>query len=394
MLAALQRPWGPILDRRAETGSKRDRRLDLFRGLALIFIFVDHIRGNPLGWFTIRNYGFSDATEIFVFISGYSAARAYGMSAAGGDFLFTSARIWRRCWQLYVAHILLFIIFATHVASVSARFGNPMFAEEMNVASFLRDPEATLLQVLLLRFRPLNMDVLPLYIVLLLAFPLILPLLKRLPWVTLALSAALWQCTRAFDINFHTYPSGGVWFFDPSAWQLLFVLGALTALRPEIPARIAASRRWLDIPVAAFLTFALVVVLGWKFPAVERLLPQHLLTWMYPIDKTALDPLRLIHFLCVAYAAARFIAPESPVTRLPPLRPLVVCGRHSLEIFCLGTLLSLSAMILLGEARDSLVLQLATAATGIAVMIGAAGCLDWYQRREKDLSAARRGGNP
>lgn len=388
-----QRPQETILENRAEAVSKRDRRLDLFRGLALIFIFVDHIPHNPLGWFTIRNYGFSDATEIFVFISGYSAARAYGMSTASGDALFTSARILRRCWQLYVAHILLFIIFATHVASVSARFGNPMFAEEMNVANFLRDPDTTLLQVLLLRFRPRNMDVLPLYILLLLAFPLILQALKRLPWATLALSVGLWQYTRAFDINLHTYPSGGVWYFDPSAWQVLFVLGALVALRPEIPARIAASARRLDIPVAGFLAFALVVVLGWKFPAIARLLPHHLLTWMYPIDKTALDPLRLIHFLCVAYAAARLIKPESPLTRLSVLRPLEVCGRHSLEIFCLGTLLSLSATIFLGEARDNLVRQLAVAIAGIAAMIAVASYLDWYQRREKNLSASRRGGN-
>ena len=56
----------------------RDLRLDLFRGLALWLIFLDHIPANVVNWLTIRNYGFSDAAEIFVFISGYTAAFVYG----------------------------------------------------------------------------------------------------------------------------------------------------------------------------------------------------------------------------------------------------------------------------------------------------------------------------
>jgi hypothetical protein len=60
------------------TTSERDLRLDLFRGVALWLIFLDHIPENIVNWFTIRNYGFSDATEIFIFISGYTAAFVYG----------------------------------------------------------------------------------------------------------------------------------------------------------------------------------------------------------------------------------------------------------------------------------------------------------------------------
>ncbi len=322
-----------ILDKATGATSKRDRRLDLFRGLALIFIFVDHIPGNPLEWFTIRNYGLSDATEIFVFISGYSAARAYGM-ASDQDFLFTSARILRHCWQLYVAHILLFVIFATHAASVVSNFNTPMFAEEMNVTRFLRDPEATLIQVLLLRFRPVNMDVLPLYIVLLLAFPLILPALKRWPWPTLALSVAL------------------------------------------------------------YLLFALIVILAWTFPSLGWLIPRQLGLWIHPIDKTALDPLRPIHFLCVGYAAARLIKPESRITQLLPLRPLVACERHSLEIFCLGTILSLLARFLVKQSGNDFLFHFVVAAVGITIMFGVASYLDWYQRREKAFTKARTGGTP
>lgn len=373
--------------------SKRDRRLDIVRGLALIFIFVDHIPGNPLGWFTIRNYGFSDATEIFVFVSGYSAALAYGAKTARFDFPFTSARILRRCWQLYVAHILLFVIFAAHVASVTSSQGNPMFAEEMKVTSFLQDPETTLLQVLLLRFRPVNMDVLPLYIVLMLSFPLILPVLRRFPWLGLSLSAGLWLATRTFDLNLRTYPNGGVWYFDPSAWQFLFVIGSFAALNPKVPDWFLARAKFLDAPAVLYLLFALFVVLGWSFPALARHVPHKLGNWIYPIDKTALDPLRLIHFLCLAYLATRFVGRESPVVRFKIFRPMEACGRHSLEIFCLGTILSLMATIFIDRTNGSLAFHLAVTMIGITVMTLTALYLDWYQRREKELATARRKGS-
>src|SRR6266699_4281795 len=96
----------------------RDLRLDLFRGLALWLIFVDHIPQNIVNWITIRNYGFSDATEIFIFISGYTAAFVYGRTMRERGFVLASARILRRAWQIYVAHIFLFTIFMAEIAYV------------------------------------------------------------------------------------------------------------------------------------------------------------------------------------------------------------------------------------------------------------------------------------
>src|SRR5580698_10670729 len=113
-------------------GTERELRLDLFRGLALWMIFIDHLPANLLTWFTIRNYGFSDATEIFIFISGYTAAFVYGRTMRERGFLLSSARILRRAWQIYVAHIFLFTIFMAEIAYVAATFDNPIYAEEMN----------------------------------------------------------------------------------------------------------------------------------------------------------------------------------------------------------------------------------------------------------------------
>ena len=131
----------------------RDLRLDLFRGVALWLIFLDHIPENILNWFTIRNYGFSDATEIFIFISGYTAAFVYGRAMRERGLLIASARILRRAWQIYVAHIFLFTIFMAEIAYVAATFDNPLYAEEMNILDFLKQPDVTIFQALLLKFK-------------------------------------------------------------------------------------------------------------------------------------------------------------------------------------------------------------------------------------------------
>ena len=162
-------PAAPVIT--LPVAGERELRLDLFRGMALWLIFVDHLPTNILTWFTIRNYGFSDATEIFIFISGYTAAFVYGRAMLQAGFVVATARIMRRVWQIYVAHVFLFTIFLAEISYVATRFENPLYSEEMGIMDFLKQPDVTIVQALLLRFRPVNMDVLPLYIVLMLFLP-------------------------------------------------------------------------------------------------------------------------------------------------------------------------------------------------------------------------------
>src|SRR5262250_611085 len=121
----------------APKSSSRDLRLDLFRGLALWLIFLDHIPDNIVNAFTLRNYGLSDATEIFVFISGYTAAFVYGREMRERGFVIAGAHILRRAWQIYVAHVFLFAIYPAEISYVATSFENPLYAEEMNILDFL-----------------------------------------------------------------------------------------------------------------------------------------------------------------------------------------------------------------------------------------------------------------
>jgi hypothetical protein len=365
----------------APAATERDLRLDLFRGIALWLIFLDHIPENVVNWFTIRNYGFSDATEIFIFISGYTAAFVYGRAMRERGYLIASARILRRAWQIYVAHIFLFTIFMAEIAYVASTFDNPLYAEEMNILDFLKQPDVTIFQALLLKFKPVNMDVLPLYIVLLLLFPPALAMLMWQPAFALACSALLYVLTWNFDWNLPAYPNG-VWFFNPFAWQLLFVFGAWCALGGARRLQPVLQSRAILAVAIAYLAFAFVITLTWYIEPLGRLVPNWLSEWMYPIDKTNLDVLRFAHFLALAAVTVHFVPRDWPGLKWPILQPAIRCGQHSLEIFCLGVFLAFAGQFIIGEYSGGPLIQIAISITGIIIMIGTANLISWYKAIE------------
>jgi hypothetical protein len=358
--------------------SERELRLDLFRGLALWLIYIDHLPPSFLTWLTIRNYGFSDATEIFIFISGYTAAFVYGRAMRDAGFVVATARILRRVWQIYVAHVFLFTIFLAEISYVATSFENPLYTEEMGIMDFLKQPDITIVQALLLRFRPVNMDVLPLYIALMAFLPVILWLMKWKADVTLALSVLLYAVTWEYDLHLSAYPNG-VWAFNPFAWQLLFVFGAWCAQGgAKRMTRILESRITLWICVA-YLLAAFYVTLTWYVPQMNNWLPRRLEQWMYPIDKTDLDVLRFVHFLALAAVTVRFLRKDWPGLKSPWLRPLVLCGQHSLEIFCLGVFLAFAGHFVLAEVSGGAALHAVVTLAGIVIMSAAAWLFSWYK---------------
>jgi hypothetical protein len=379
--AAAAQPLRPARSAADAVAGKRDIRLDLFRGLALWLIFLDHIPSNVVSWATIRNYGFSDATEIFVFISGYTAAFVYGRAMQDRGFVLATARVLRRAWQIYAAHIFLFMIYMAEIAYVAGSFENPLYAEEMGILDFLKQPDVTLVQALLLKFKPAGMDVLPLYIVLLVGFPPVLWLLLRVPVAGLAASVALYALSWQFDWNIPSYPNGQ-WAFNPFAWQLIFVFGAWCALGgSDRLAPLVRSRATLALAVA-YLVFAFLITLTWYFPRYGHYVPRWLADFMYPIDKVDLDPLRFAHFLALAVLTVRFVPPDWPPLKSELFRPLVLCGQHSLEIFCLGVFLAFAGHFFLVEVSDRIAAQVLVSALGIAAMIATAWLLSWYKNAE------------
>jgi hypothetical protein len=366
----------------APVSTERDLRLDLFRGLALWLIFLDHIPSNAVSWVTIRNYGFSDATEIFVFISGYTAAFVYGRAMEQHGFVVSSARVLKRAWQIYVAHVFLFAVYLAEIAYVAHSFDNPLYTEEMGVRNFLANPDVTIIQALLLKFKPVNMDVLPLYIVLLAWFPPILWLLKRAPSTALIASATFYALTWWFGWNIPAWPKG-VWLFNPFAWQMLFVFGAWCALG-------GAGRlsRWINSPVTVtfalfYLAFAFSIAMTWYFPRLAVFVPRFIGDAIYPIDKTNLDILRILHFLSLAVITVWFVPRGWPALKSRLFRPAIMCGQHSLETFCLGVFLSFAGHFVFTEVSNRVPMHIAVSLAGIAIMVAVAALISWYKGLER-----------
>jgi hypothetical protein len=374
----------PPVRAKAPSG-ERELRLDLFRGLALWLIFVDHVSPDLLSWFTIRSYGFSDAAEIFIFISGYTAALVYGRAMLKSGFVIASARILKRVWQIYAAHLLLFMILVATVSYIAVGLDKPFYAREMEIEEFIRQPGTTMIQAVLLRYRPLNMDVLPLYTLLMFFLPLILLLIRWRADLALALSIGLYVAAWKFDLYLTTYPHG-FWGFNPFAWQMLFVLGAWCSL--------GGAKRigWLmSSPVTlwvacAYLLVAFGITLTWYFPQLNVLVPRWVERLIYPINKTDLDVLRFAHFLALSVIAVRFVPAGWPGLKSPWLRPMILCGQFSLQIFSLGVYLAFAGYFLLMETSAGLVVHVLVGMLGILIMCAVAWLFTWF-RRVADKSA-------
>jgi hypothetical protein len=342
---------------------ERDLRLDLFRGLGLWMIFLDHIPDDVVAWLTLRNYGFSDAAEFFVFISGYLAGFIYGPIIKAGNFIAAAKRLWTRVWQMYVAHIMLFLLFTAQISRTVRKFDNPMYADEFNVHNFLEHPDILIGQALTLRYKPVDLDVLPLYITLIAATPLVLWCMVRRPNWTLLASIIL-------------YPPGTHWYFNPFAWQLMFFFAAWCGIGGVARLQVFIQSRAAQAVAVAWMAFALFIVLTWHSPFLESLVPKWMIKAIYPIDKTDLDMLRFTHFLALALLVARYFPRKAEILSSNWLRPMVLCGQHSLPLFCFGVFLSFGAHWILVQYSHSVLMQLFVSFGGIAGMVGLAWLLD------------------
>jgi len=360
----------------------RDLRLDFFRGIANWWIFLDHIPNNIVNWITPRNYGFSDAADLFVFISGYTASFVFARMMLERGFIIGASRLGRRVWQLYVAHVLLFVIYVAEIGWLATRYDNPILAQEFNVFGFIRDPFTTLYEGLILKFKPVNLDVLPLYIVLMACFPPVLwMMLRRLNWV-LAMSVLLYFAARHFDWNLLSYPDGA-WYFNPFCWQLLFVFGAWFALGGVGELMPLIRSRWLTVLGGGYLLFALVITMASRFPELRELLPVWLYDAFNPNDKTNLAPYRFLHFVVIAFLVVRFVPRNWLVLERPVFWPVIVSGQQSLEVFCVGIFLSSLAHFILVEVSNEIWMQVLVSLIGVAVMTGVAAYRSWSKKIEK-----------
>jgi hypothetical protein len=359
----------------------RDLRIDLVRGIANWFIFVDHIPHNAVNLLTLRNFGFSGATDLFVFVGGYAAALLYGQMAQQRGFLVTATRILKRVWQLYAAYIVLFVIYIDVIGQVAARYAVPDIIDEYNVTGIVDHPVRVLAHGLLLQAKPLNLDTLQLVFPLLAAFPLILAGMLRWPKLTLAASLALYLAARRFDLYLDSFPDGR-WYFNPFCWQLLFVLGAWLAFDAGKRVRRMqeiAPLRWLAL---GWLVFALLITMAGKNQQIATLIPDAVVDVFTPNDKENLAPYRVLHVLVLAFLFTWYVPRDWQGLRAKALQPVIKCGDEWVACLCVGVFLSLAGHMVLIMGPNSVVMQVTVSAAGAALMTLIAYYIAWSRQQD------------
>jgi len=364
--------------------AKRDLRVDFFRGLALWWIYTDHIPGDILANVSLQRFAMCDAAEVFILLAGYGAGLAYGTTLRTQGYISSAADVLRRAWTLYVAHIFLFMLFSAQVTYSATALNRLSYLEESRLDVLGDDPYRSILEAVFLRFQPSLLNILPLYVVLLVFFAATIWLL-RWPRVLFGLSLAIYLVVRFTSLNLIAWTGEG-WFFDPFAWQFLFIIGVLLACAPMRPPKPA----WLFDALSI-----VVILLGVLVSCVIEPRP-HLLEWVSRSalrslvieDKTGLYPSRLISILAFTWLTIRLIPFDAAWLRSRWVGPFVLVGQNSLPVFCGGIVLGFVARLGL-EYDDGVLMQIGGNLFGAVGMVSLGALAAWY--RVKGRAKAPRG---
>lgn len=365
------------------TKRPRDVRLDFFRGICLIIIFIAHVWGNPWAHFIPARFGFSDATEIFVFCSGMASAVAFGSVFARRGLLMGAARVAHRCWQVYWSHVATFLVVAALMVAADTWFNTGgSYVSGLGLDEAINThPGQTLLGLMTLTFVPNFFDILPMYLVILAMLPLVMALAELDKRVLTMVLLVLWAAAGAglFDLPAEPWSigtqNGRTWFFNPFAWQIVFFAG------------FAFMRGWIAPPPVdrrlVALAVAIVVVsvpLSWQ-PALDA--SETLAAWnaaLAPlIAKTRFGVLRFVHFLAIAYLA--FVAAGENGQRIRGVVADLLrrVGQQSLAVFMSGLVLSFVASITLNVIGRGFLAVALVNLGGIALLVLIARMVAWFK---------------
>ena len=366
--------------------TRQPNAVDFWRGFALITIFIDHIPGLVYGKYTLINFSISDAADLFVFLAGWSLRL---MADGGGRHMPTRdvmLRLFGRALELYAAQVLITMLAIAMLALTSIELDNPLLLEWHNAAAVFNDPVPTHIGLALLTHQLGYFDILPLYVVLMLMAPFFALIDRVVPALLLPASAALYLCALTFRLTLPTWPVSGTWFFNPLAWQFIFVLGFVIAREDAGLGRLVRRHivwvRVLALPILIYATVAVLFDRLWDPTNV----PDPKLFFL--LDKTWATPPRLIQFLslvAVFSLAFRYIRWCADVAYLrylvaPLVGMLAMLGRNSLYVFCVGSLLSLGGQVLRFYYRGTVGTDTAVVVSGIIIMAFTAWLAESRQR--------------
>jgi hypothetical protein len=349
-----------------------DYRIDFFRGLSLIFIFINHIPDNAFSYFTSRTYALFDSAEVFMFLAGYSAALAYYSLVPQGLQAF-SLKALRRTRAIWTYHLLLVagIMAAAFVigeAGISTDY-------EIFLDKIESDPVRVLLGAPLLAFQAPLLDILPMYVMVMLLAPFLIWLRVRGELALLAASGLMWMFTARFFPNIPTMTYDVGWNFNPFCWQFLFAIGLAFGWRTRTnmpPVASGESRRVLDICCMLFVAFSACVLMTIAFETIDDVAANRLRAMYFSLNKHTLDLWRVVGLLASAYLVARLVPKDAAWLQFRVVRWVCAAGAASLPIFALTVVLSFAGKFVVMAFDHSIVGDAIVTGVGIVIILAVA----------------------
>ena len=327
----------------------RRLELDAMRGLMLVWIALTHLPTAASSWVN-QPFGFVGAAEGFIFLSALFTGRIYFRIAERDGYPAMERKLWARIFRLYGYHVLL-LAFAFLVAVPIAAHGNRPGLHNLLDFYFNAGPKQAVTEAALLIYRPPLLDILPMYIMFLFFTSIAVPLARRIGWkAILWTSFAFWVLAQfGFRAAEHTFmmryiptriPLNEMGSFDLWAWQFLWFVGVWLGVRwaqDTLPIESWAKRAAIPASVIALACFIMrrKIAHGLQLGAFEFL-----------FDKWHLGPVRMLDFAAVA----ALLILSQRVTKAAAVRPLVLLGQSSLQVFCVHLLFCFAGLTLLGNA--------------------------------------------
>ena len=365
----------------------RHWEIDALRGLMLVLMTITHLPtrlSSPLG----QPLGFVSAAEGFVLLSAYMAGLVYARVALNDGIESMRSAFWRRALKVYACHAALLLFLFTVIAAVGLRIDQPAVKDLMSF--YLAHPNTALVAGLLLIYAPPLLDILPMYILFMLASPWVLAHAMRRGWgLVLASSLAAWLLTQfglsrwLYDamvaLTGLTVPLNETGSFSPLSWQLLWVSGLWMGAK-----RTVERAQAFVFPGWAVVLALLVAITGITWRHVVGQVPfgtDAPLNWLF--DKWHLGPLRLLNLLALITLTMRF----GPwlAARLPRLPWLESLGAASLPVFCAHLMIVLLVLALFGSNPQERVwwVDAALLAACFAALYGVASVTLWLDRLQE-----------
>ena len=355
--------------------SQRDTRIDVFRALALLTIFINHVPGTIFEHFTHKNFGFSDSAEAFVLISGIAVGLAYGLKFEPGNRLLITLKAWRRAGVLYVTHIMTTVATLAIFSAAALYFSRPDLLKLINIELIINDTPEALVGIATLSHQVGYNNILSMYAVVLLMLPVFLLLGTVSLRLMVMASGLVWLVAGVNQVAPTNFPGDGFWFLNPLSWQFLFVIGIAGMMHVKRGGEIRFNG-WMAGAAVFYLAGALFWV-KWPLWGIET--ASGLPTVLTGFDKTFLSASRLLHILAIAYLIVT-VPWLSNLARTGLDHPLAVLGKHSLPVFIAGTLLAMVGQVMKTVSPGGMVYDVVLISTGIALQFALAYYLEWLPR--------------